>query len=114
VVLVRSTILYRRFEPDGIRAGSSTVTDNELGALARQRDSAEADARGPEVVRDPSTATPTPNRGETILMLRFAGPRYEWRFPTGSPPPDLAPLVRTISQIGDRMSPTAHRYTPTP
>jgi hypothetical protein len=114
VIVVRSKILYRRFEPDGIRADSSTDEGNELGALARQRDSAEAHARGPEVVRDPFTATPTPNRGETILMIRFGSPRYEWRFPTGSPPPDLAPIVQTISRIGDRMAPTAHRYTPTP
>jgi hypothetical protein len=114
VVIVRSKILFRRFEPDGIWADSSTDTADNLGALARQRDSAEAHASGPEVVRDPATATPTPNRGETILMVRFGGPRYEWRFPTESPPPDLAPIVRTMSRIGDRMSPTAHRYTPAP
>ena len=114
VVVVRGKILYRRFEPDGIRADSSTVTDNELGALARQRDSAVAHATRPEVVLDPSTATPTPDRGETILMFRFGGPRYEWRFPTGSPPPDLAPIVQTLSRIGDRLAPTAHRYTPPP
>lgn len=112
VAIVRSKILYRRFEPDGIRADSSTDTGDDLGALARQRDSAQAHARRPEEVRDPSTATPTPNEGETILMIRFGGPRYEWRFPTESPPTDLAPIVQTMSRIGDRMAPTAHRYTP--
>jgi hypothetical protein len=114
VIIVQSKILYRRVDPDGIRADSSRSTDDELGMLARDRYSAETHAPEREVRRDPGTPTPTPNPGETILMTKFVGPRYEWRFPTSSPLPDLAPIVQTLSRIGDRMAPTARRYTPMP
>jgi hypothetical protein len=64
-------------------------------------------------MRDPATPTPTPDRGETILMIRFgSGPRFEWRFPTESPPLAVAPIVQTMSRIGDRFAPTARRHTP--
>lgn len=114
VIIVQSKILYRRLEPGGIRADSSRIKRDEFLMLARQRGPAEAHAAAYGMMRDPSTRTPTPDRGESILLLRSAGPRYEWRFPTASPPPELAPIVQTISLIGDRVAPTASRDMPKP
>jgi hypothetical protein len=114
VVIVRSKFLYRRFEPGGIRADSTRFTTMDVDAPAALSDAAKAHVTLREVRRDRATPTPTPNAGETILMIGLGGPRYEWRFPTGSPPPDLAPIVRAMSRIGDRMAPTARRYTPAP
>jgi hypothetical protein len=113
VVVVLSKFLYRRFEPGGIRADSTRFTRIDVDVPAAQRDSAEAHLTVRDLLRD--AATPTPSAGETILMIGLGGGRrYEWRFPTGSPPRDLAPLVRAMSRIGERMAPTARRHEPAP
>ncbi len=114
VVVVRSKFLYRRFEASGIRADSTRFTTLDVGVSGAQIDSAEAHARRLDVERDRTTPTPTPNAGESILMIGLGGRRYEWRFPTASPPSDLVPIVRAMSRIGDRMAPTARGYAPTP
>jgi hypothetical protein len=114
VVMVRSKFLYRRFERDGIRADSTRYTKLDVGVSGAQIDSAEAHMSPREVERDRATPTPKPNVDETILMIGMGWGRYEWRFPSGSPPPDVAPIVRAMSRIGDRMAPTARRNTRTP
>jgi hypothetical protein len=114
VVMVRSKLLYRRFEPDGIRADSTRYMRLDVGVPGAQIDSAESHVRPREVERDPATPTPAPNVGETILMIGLGGRRYEWRFPTASPPSDLVPIVRAMWRIGERMAPTARRYTSPP
>ena len=114
VIVVRSKLLYRRFEPDGIWADSTRFTVIDVGVPAGERDLAESSMTTREARRDPATPTPTPKPGETILMIGTGRGRYEWRFPTGSPPADLAPIVNAMSRIGDRMAPTARLHRPAP
>jgi len=114
VVMVRSKFLYRRFEAGGTLADSTRFTRLDVGVPGAQIDSAEAHVIPREVERDRAAPAPVPDADETILMIGFGWGRHEWRFPTASPPPDLAPIVRAMSRIGDRMAPTARRNTRVP
>ena len=105
VVVVMSKILYRRFERGGVVADSSRIKLVDEDTLFRQIRYAEAGAPAARVNADSPAHLPNP--GETILMIAVASGRFDWRFPTASPPPNLAPIVRTLTKLGDRRAPSA-------